>query len=44
MSKKSKIKLAIKKAMSHYYKSGFTNTASRVKKDIWLAVDKAFKS
>lgn len=43
MSKKSNIKIAVKKAMLHYYKVGMTNTANNVYKDIITAIDKAFK-
>lgn len=41
--KKSKLKLAVKNAMKYYYKSGLTNTASVVRKDIWEAIDKEYK-
>ena len=43
MSKKSKIKLAVNKAMKHYYKSGLTNTAGAVRKEILKEIDKVFK-
>jgi len=42
--KKSKLKLAVKNAMKHYYKLGLTHTASNVRKDIMDAIDKAYKS
>lgn len=40
--KKSKIKFAIKKSISEYYKSGLTRTASAVKEDILKAIDKLY--
>lgn len=43
MSKKSNIKIAVKRAMKNYYKSGMTNTAHRVFTEINQAIDKAFK-
>ena len=43
MSKKSTIKIAVKRAMKNYYKSGMTNTADRVFKKINQAINKALK-
>ena len=42
MSKKSKIKFAVKKAMKPYYKSGFTCLADNVKRDILKEINKVF--
>lgn len=42
--KKSKLKLAIRKAMTHYYKTGMTNTAKNVENSIFKAIDKEYKN
>lgn len=41
--KKSKIKLAIKKAMANYYAKGLTMTAYNVQAEIFGAVDREYK-
>lgn len=41
--KKSKLKFAIKKALSPYYKSGLTNTAANVRDNLFKEIDKAYK-
>lgn len=43
MSKKSKIKLAVKNSFQQYYDKGLYTTAARVRSEIWEAIDKAFK-
>lgn len=41
--KKSTLKLAIRKAMIHYYKGGMTNTAKNVEESICKSIDRAYK-
>jgi len=40
--KKSKIKRVVHKAMIHYYTSGYTNTAAKVRNSIFKALDKLY--
>lgn len=37
---KHKLKLAVRKAMRRYYKSGLTNTAAAVRQEVWNAIQR----